>query len=75
VQVAAGIDPATSGSAAGVDFTHSDNPEGNGVAMSLSDSPSLCLASEFAVSTWRIPTSAPVVPHESNDVAFWLLVP
>jgi hypothetical protein len=57
VHVAAGIDSATSGSAAGVDFTHSNNPEGNGVAMSLSDSPSLCLASEFAVSTWRIPTS------------------
>lgn len=79
VQVAAGIDPATTGSAVGVDFFRSNSPEGNGVAMSDSSSGAGavggCLASEFAVETWRVPTSAPVASGPANDVGFWILVP
>lgn len=79
VQVAAGIDPATTGSAVGVDFFRSNSPEGNGVAMSDSSSGAgaggACLASEFAVETWRIPSSAPTASGPANDVGFWILVP
>ncbi len=79
VQVAAGIDPATTGSAVGVDFFHSNSPEGNGVAMSDSTSGAGvaggCLASEFAVETRRIPLSAPTTSEPANDVGFWILVP
>jgi hypothetical protein len=81
VQVAAGIDPATTGSAAGVDGRKSDSPEGNGTAMADATN-TLCGASEFEVSTERIPTQAPVTganaqvaAQSANDVAFWLLVP
>jgi hypothetical protein len=79
VQVAAGIDPATTGSAVGVDFFRSNSPEGNGVAMSDSSSGAGavggCLASEFAVETWRVPSSAPTTSGPANDVGFWILVP
>ena len=81
VQVAAGIDPATTGSAAGVDARKSDSPEGNGTAMADATN-TVCGASEFEVSTERIPTQAPVTganaqvaAQSANDVAFWLLVP
>lgn len=75
VQPAAGIDPATTGSAAGVDFFHTNSPEGNGVAESGSPTGGNCLASEFEVVTYRLPTSAPVAAATANDVGFWLLVP
>jgi hypothetical protein len=79
VQVPAGIDPASTGSAVGVDFFHSESPEGNGVAMSDSSSGAgavgACLASEFAVETWRIPSTAPTASGPANDVGFWILVP
>jgi hypothetical protein len=74
VQVAPGIDPATSGAAAGVDFRKTDNPEGNATAMADATNPN-CGASEFEVVTYRIPTSTPVVSSTANGVAFWLLVP
>jgi hypothetical protein len=74
VQVATGIDPDTSGAAAGVDFRKTDSPEGNATAMSDAINPG-CGASEFEVVTYRIPTSAPTISHTANDVSFWLLVP
>ena len=58
-RVAPGIDPVTSGAAAGVDFRE-DDPEGNATAMADATNPT-CGASEFEVLTSRIPTSAPVV--------------
>jgi hypothetical protein len=76
VQAAAGIDPATTGSTAGVDDFRTDPPKGNGLAHSdsreVSDG---CLASEFGVFTYRIPTGAPVTAAAASDVGFWLLVP
>jgi hypothetical protein len=79
VQVPAGIDPASTGSAVGVDFFHSESPEGNGVAMSDSSSGTGavggCLASEFAVETRRVPSTAPTTSVAANDVGFWILVP
>jgi hypothetical protein len=78
VQVAAGIDLATTGSAAGVDDFRTEPPKGNGIAHSTAedDGPAgVCKASELAVITDRIPTSTPVEVNRANDVAFWLLVP
>jgi hypothetical protein len=77
VQVAAGIDPTTSGAAAGVDNTNTDPPEGNATALinSLVGVQPVCAASEFFVVTERIPSSAPIIAAEANNVAFWLLVP
>jgi hypothetical protein len=78
VQAAAGIDPATSGSAAGAEFFRSNSPEGNGFAQSGSSSgapQNNCLTSEFTVVTYRLPSSAPVAAASANDVGFWILVP
>jgi len=81
VQVASGINPATSGSAAGVDFRKTNNPEGNASAMADATNPG-CGGSEFEVVTYRIRSSAPVVngnvqigSNTADDVSFWLLVP
>jgi hypothetical protein len=78
VQVAAGIDLATTGSAAGVDAFRTDPPKENGIAHSTAEDggpAGVCQASELAVITGRIPTSTPVEVTRANDVAFWLLVP
>jgi hypothetical protein len=78
VQVAAGIDPATTGSAAGVDDFRTELPRGNGTAHSTDEvggPAGACNASEFAVITDRIPTTTPVEAKRANDVGFWLLVP
>jgi hypothetical protein len=78
VQVAAGIDLATTGSAAGVDEFRTEPPKGNGIAHSTAEDggpAGVCQASELAVITDRIPTSTPVEVNRANDVAFWLLVP
>jgi hypothetical protein len=81
VKPAPGIDPATSGFAAGVEMGSTDPPEGNASAMADRHH-LLCAADEFHVFTTRIPSSAPVsgsnantAAVESNTVAFWLLVP
>jgi hypothetical protein len=81
VEVTAGIDPATSGAAAGVDNRHSDSPEGNGTAMTDATNPT-CAASEVFVQTERIPANAPVsggnantAAQEADNVGFWVLVP
>jgi hypothetical protein len=74
VQVAAGIDPATSGAAAGVDLTPTATPEGNATAMINSNDEGNCGASEFLVSTQRI-TPATATATFDSGVAFWLLVP
>jgi hypothetical protein len=78
MQVAAGIDPATTGSAAGAEFARTQPPEGNGFAQSGSSSGNPfgnCLTSEFEVLTYRLPSSAPVAAGTANDVGFWFLVP
>ena len=78
IQVAAGIDPATSGAAAGAEVFRTNSPEGNGFAQSSSSSGDPfgnCLTSEFEVVTYRLPTSAPVAALTANNVGFWLLVP
>jgi len=78
IQVAAGIDPATSGAAAGAEVFRTNSPEGNGFAQSSSSSGDPfgnCLTSEFEVVTYRLPTSAPVAAFTTNNVGFWLLVP
>jgi hypothetical protein len=81
VKPAAGIDPATSGFAAGVEMGVTDRPEGNASAMADKNH-LLCAADEYHVYTTRIPTSAAVsggnantAAVESDTVAFWLLVP
>jgi hypothetical protein len=81
VKPAAGIDPAASGAAAGVDFLKTSSPEGNASAMVLSRE-LLCAADEYQVATARIPRSAPVTAgiadtaaDAADDVAFWVLVP
>jgi hypothetical protein len=81
VQVAAGINPATSGAAAGVDNRNTEPPEGNGTAMTDAADP-ICTAAEIFVVTERITVNAPVVggnaqvgANEANDVGFWVLVP
>jgi hypothetical protein len=78
VKVAAEIDLATTGSAAGVDEFRTEPPKTNGVAHSTAEDggpAGVCQASELAVITGRIPTSTPVEVKRANDVAFWLLVP
>jgi hypothetical protein len=78
VRVAAGIDLATTGSAAGVDAFRTEPPKENGIAHSTAEDggpAGVCQASELAVITGRIPTSTPVEVKRANDVAFWLLVP
>ena len=78
LQVASGIDPATTGSAAGAEFFRSNSPEGNGFAQTGSSSGNPfgnCLTSEFEVVTYRLPSSAPVAAATANDVGFWFLVP
>jgi hypothetical protein len=83
LQPAAGINPATSGSAAGVDVHLTAAPEGNASAMADSVTLTLaCPSSQYRVVTTRIPAAASVagaVANTSsvpaNDVAFWLLVP
>jgi hypothetical protein len=74
VQVAAGIDKASSVAAAEVDIRRTDPPEGNATAMSTSDS-GVCGASEFLVATRRLPTGGTIAAAPANDVGFWLLVP
>jgi hypothetical protein len=81
VKPAAGIDPATSGFAAGVEMGVTDAPEGNASAMA-DQNHLLCAADEYHVYTTRIPSSAPVsggnantAAVQSDTVAFWLLVP
>jgi hypothetical protein len=78
VRVAAGIDLAPTGSAAGVDEFRTEPPKGNGIAHSTAEDggpAGACQASELAVITDRIPTTTPVEVKRANDVAFWLLVP
>jgi hypothetical protein len=80
IEPAPGIDPATSGFAAGVEVGQTDTPEGNASAMA-DQSHLLCNADEFHVFTTRIPAKAPVsggladtAARETSDVAFWFLV-
>jgi hypothetical protein len=83
LQPAAGINPATSGSAAGVDVHLTAAPEGNASAMADSVTLTLaCPSSQYRVVTTRIPAAASVAGSvantssvPANDVAFWLLVP
>ena len=78
VQVAAGIDPATSGTPWASTSPAAILPRGTAwqcpirrvAPVSLG-----CLASEFAVETRRIPLNAPTTSEAANDVGFWILVP
>jgi hypothetical protein len=73
LQPAPGIDPATSVWAAGVEWSSTGSPAGNATAMPVRSGE--CLASEFEVTTYRLPSSGSIVAFQSENVGFWLLVP
>jgi hypothetical protein len=84
LQPAPGINPDTTGSAAGVDMHTTAAPVGNASAMADSVTLTLaCPSSQYRVVTTRIPAAAPVTggvvantsAAPADDVGFWLLVP
>jgi hypothetical protein len=74
VQVASGINPATSMAAAGVDFRTTGDNEQEATAQSDSAN-ALCGAGEFEITTTRNSVLRETTPKLANDVGFWILVP
>jgi len=68
------IDPTTDLIMSGVELTQTTGPEGNAAVMSsIAQSP--CEATEFKVTTERVPATTSPAAAPANDIAFWVAIP